>query len=331
MSSGDHGGPAAGVSRGLRSVAVAASLLSLFAVGCGDPGPSPEEWSKGKKFVEVDGVRLAYREVGEGDPIVFLHGNPTSSYLWRRIIPHVQHLGRCIAPDLVGMGDSQKLPDSGRGVYTYVTHQKYLYGLLDQLGVDEDVILVVHDWGSALGLRWAHMNEGKLKGIAFMESMLIPPDLDDSHREAKGFFKLLRSDDGEAAVLEDNVFIERFLLAEVGSRLTEADRAEYRRPFLEPGESRRPTLTWPRQIPLHGQPAVNDAMIRGYSGWLTETEVPKLFVRAMPGLIGNVEETLALVRTFPNMKTVEVPGRHYVQEVSPDEIGRALAAWIPGL
>ena len=274
---------------------------------------------------------MAYVEVGKGDPIVFLHGNPTSSYLWRRVIPHVQDLGRCIAPDLVGMGDSQKLPNSGPGVYTYVAHQQYLYGLLEKLRVDQKVILVVHDWGSALGFHWAHTNQDKVKGIVFMESMLTPPDLDDSDRKPGGFFGLIRSAGGEKAVLEDNAFITKFFFAEVGHYLTKEDKVEYMRPYQEPGESRRPTLTWPREIPLHGKPAVNDRMIRGYSGWLAKSDIPKLFIRAMPGLIGNMPGTLALVRTFPNQKTVRVFGGHYVQEVSGDAIGRCLRSWISSL
>lgn len=328
----DVRGDGAGISRRrLLATGVAAAAVALTGHGCAKPRLPVSEWSKRKKHADVDGIRMAYYEVGHGDPIVFLHGNPTSSYLWRKVIPHVQHLGRCIAPDLVGMGDSHKLPNSGRGVYTYVTHQKYLYGLLEQLGVDSDVTLVIHDWGSALGFRWAHINQDKVKGIAFMESMLIPPDLDDSDRKPKGFFKLIRSDGGEKAILEDNAFVENFLFADVGSHLTEEDRAEYLRPFQDAGESRRPTLTWPREIPLHGKPETNDEMIRGYSGWLAESEVPKLFIRAMPGLIGNVKTTLELVRTFPNLTTQEVPGGHYVQEVSGDAIGRALAAWVPTL
>jgi haloalkane dehalogenase len=291
--------------------------------------PAPvSEWSKRKKYKTVDGIRMAYYEVGEGDPILFLHGNPTSSYLWRKVIPHVQHLGRCIAPDMIGMGDSERLPDSGPGVYTYLAHRKYLFGLLEKLGVEANVTLVIHDWGSAMGFNWAQLNQDKVKGIAYMEALLNPPNRKDA--TPSKFFQVLRSERGDKAILEDNMFITMFL-QEVGLYLTEEDKAEYMRPFLEPGESRRPTLTWPREVPYGNDPAVNAEIISAYSAWLTESEVPKLFIQAVPGIIFSVPELRKFARSLPNQKIVQVYGGHFVQEISGDAIGRALLEWLPSL
>lgn len=313
--------------RGLITAGAAASAAAL--VGRVDATPEPATaWSKQKKYTDVDGVRMAYYEVGEGDPIVFLHGNPTSSYLWRKVVPHVQHLGRCIAPDLVGMGDSEKLPDSGPDVYTYVTHRKYLYRLLEKLGVEQNVTFVIHDWGSALGFNWAQLNPDKVKGIAYMEALLGPPGREEV--TPSKFFQVLRSERGDKAVLEDNMFITMFL-REVGLYLSEEDKAEYRRPYLEPGESRRPTLTWPRQVPFGGQPAETAEIIKSYTDWLSEGAVPKLFIQAVPGIIFSVDELRRFARGLPNQKIVQVYGGHFVQEISGDAIGRAVAEWIPSL
>ncbi len=296
--------------------------------GC-TPAPTTRDWSQQKRYASVDGVRMAWYEVGEGDPIVFLHGNPTSSYLWRKVIPHVQDLGRCIAPDMVGMGDSDKLPNSGPGVYTYLNHRKYLFGLLEQLGVTDNVVFVIHDWGSAMGFNWAWQNPDKVKGIAYMEALVRPPERAEAP-EPSPFFKVLRSERGEKVILQDNLFIKGFF-QEVGLYLSEADKAEYMRPFLEPGESRRPMLTWPREIPFGGEPAANEEVLRGYSSWLAESEVPKLFVQAEPGLIFSVEELREFARSLPNQKIVRVYGSHFIQEVSGDAIGRAVRDWIPSL
>ncbi len=317
--------------RGLITTSAAAAAVAMTGSVGAEQVPVPAAaWSKQKKFMSVDGIRMAYCEVGEGDPIVFLHGNPTSSYLWRNVIPHVQHLGRCIAPDMVGMGDSERLPNSGPGVYNYLTHRKYLYGLLEKLGVDNNVVLVIHDWGSAMGFNWAQLNPDKVKGIAYMESLLKPPGRDDSETTPSKFFRVMRSEKGEKAVLEDNMFMTMFL-REVGLYLTEEDKVEYMRPFLEPGESRRPTLTWPREVPFAGQPADTAEIIGSYSAWLAESEVPKLFIQANPGIIFSVKELRKFARSLPNQKTVQVYGGHFVQEVSGDAIGRAVADWIPKL
>lgn len=307
------------------SAAAAATLSSKTSAQVTPAAP----WSKQKKFATVDGIKMAYYEVGEGDPIVFLHGNPTSSYLWRKVIPHVQHLGRCIAPDLVGMGDSERLPNSGPGVYTYLAHRKYLYSLLEQLGVGENVIFVIHDWGSALGFNWAQVNPDRVKGIAYMEALVRPPGR-EADAEPTNFFRIMRSERGEKAVLEDNLFITMFL-GEVGLYLSEEDKAEYRRPYLEPGESRRPTLTWPREVPFGDDPAVNAEIMDSYSAWLAESDVPKLFIQAFPGVIFMVPGMRKFARGLPNQKIVKVYGGHFLQEVSGDAIGRAIRDWIPTL
>jgi len=318
-----------GLSR--RSFLAASATTALPLIGSAQAlGATTSTWSQQKKYREIDGVRMAYYEAGQGDPIVFLHGNPTSSYLWRKVIPHVQHLGRCIAPDMVGMGDSAKLPNSGPGVYTFINHRNYLYKLLEELRVEKNVLFVIHDWGSAMGFNWAYKNPDRVKGIAYMESLVRPPGRDTSDTEPSPFFKRLRSEKGEKLVLEDNLFITMFL-REVGLYLTEEDEAEYRRPYLEPGESRRPTLTWPREVPIGDDPAVNARIIDEYSAWLAETEIPKLLIKSDPGIIFRVKPILKFVGSLKNQKKVTVFGGHFVQEVSGDAIGRALAEWIPKL
>jgi haloalkane dehalogenase len=279
-----------------------------------------------KRYVEVHGRKMAYLEVGFGDPIVFLHGNPTSSYLWRNVIPHLEKEGRCIAPDLIGMGDSQKLDDSGSGSYRFDEHQRYLDGLLDSLAVDANVTLVIHDWGSALGFDWANRHRDSIKGIAYMEAIVRPVTWDDWPEGAVSLFQNLRSPAGETMVLEKNIFVENVLPASVIRDLTEAEKTEYRRPYLEAGESRRPTLTWPREIPLEGEPADVTEIVQSYADWLSESDVPKLFINADPGtiLIGAQRE---FCRAWPNQTEVTVTGTHFVQEDSPDEIGMAIAEW----
>ncbi len=283
-----------------------------------------------KKYAEVLGRRMAYVEVGAGDPIVFLHGNPTSSYLWRDVIPHLEPLGRCIAPDLVGMGDSDKLPDSGPGSYRFVEHRRYLDALLDQLGVHERVTLVVHDWGSALGFDWANRHRDAVRGIAYMEAIVRPVTWTEWPDSARGIFQAMRSPAGESMVLEKNVFVERILPASVMSPLDETTMAVYRAPFAEPGEGRRPTLTWPREIPFDGEPADVHDIVAAYAEWLPTSTVPKLFVDADPGVIltGAPRE---FARTWANQREVRVPGSHFVQEDSGKEIGEAVADWYRGL
>jgi haloalkane dehalogenase len=280
-----------------------------------------------KSRVGVGGRQMAYVEVGEGDPIVFLHGNPTSSYLWRNVIPHLEGAGRCIAPDLIGMGDSEKLDGSGPGSYRFVEHRRYLDGLLEKLGVDSNVTLVVHDWGSALGFDWACRHRDAVKAIAYMEAIVRPMSWDEWPEMIRPLFEGLRSDAGEEMVLDKNVFVDRILPGSVLRGLEDDEMSVYRRPYVEPGESRRPTLTWPREIPLDGEPADVVEIVQAYSEWLPESPFPKLFVNADPGaiLVGPQRD---FCRGFQNQKEVTVAGTHFIQEDSPDEIGRAIAAWL---
>jgi len=286
----------------------------------------PAEERYAKKTATVKGRTMAWVEVGEGAPIVFLHGNPTSSYLWRNVIPHLEDQGRCIAPDLIGMGDSEKLPDSGPDRYTFVEHRAHLDALLQALGVERDVTFVIHDWGSALGFDWANRHRDAVRGIAYMEAIVRPMTWAQWPEPARKLFQGFRSPAGESMVLEKNVFVENVLPGSVLRGLGEAEMAVYRRPFAEPGEGRRPTLTWPRQIPIEGEPADVVEIVESYGKWLASSDVPKLFVNAEPGaiLIGEQRE---FCRAWPSQQEVTVKGSHFVQEDSPDEIGRAVAEW----
>jgi len=280
-----------------------------------------------KKFATVHGKQMAYIEEGTGDPIVFLHGNPMSSYLWRNVMPHLAGKGRLIAPDLIGMGDSDKLDNSGPDSYTFVEHRKYLFALLEQLGVTDNVTLVIHDWGSGLGFHWAHTHPEAVKGIAFMEAIVETRDSWDQFPDrAREMFQALRSPAGEEMVLEKNLFVEALVPGSILRDLTEEEMNEYRRPFANAGEDRRPTLTWPRQIPIEGQPADVTEIVDAYLDWLGKTSVPKLFVNADPGVLitGAVRDR---VRSWPNITEVTVPGLHFIQEDAPDEIGVAVRDW----
>ena len=279
-----------------------------------------------KKTVTVKGKTMSYVEMGEGEPIIFQHGNPTSSYLWRNIMPHLADQGRCIAIDLIGMGDSDKLEDSGPDRYTLLEHRDYWEGALDALGVSNNVTLVIHDWGSALGFDWANRHRESVMGIAYMEGIVRPVSWDDWPEAARGVFQGFRSPAGEEMVLEKNVFVERVLPGSIIRDLTEDEMAVYRRPYINPGEDRRPTLTWPRQIPIEDEPAEVRELVQSYADWLSQSEVQKLFINAEPGaiLIGPQRE---FCRSWPNQKEVTVAGNHFLQEDSPDEIGQAIAEW----
>jgi len=279
-----------------------------------------------KTTIEVNGRKMAYVEAGSGDPIVFQHGNPTSSYLWRNIMPHLTDQGRCIAVDLIGMGDSDKLDQSGPDSYRYVEHREYLFAAWDALGIRDRVTLVIHDWGSALGFDWACQHPDSVLGIAYMEAIVRPLTWDDWPDAAQAVFQGFRSDAGEAMVLDKNIFVERVLPGSVLRELTDEEMSVYRRPYLEPGEDRRPTLTWPRQIPIEGEPADVHAIVSGYSQWLSESKLPKLFINAEPGaILGGSQRKFC--RSWKNQTEVTVAGNHFLQEDSPDEIGEAIAAW----
>src|SRR2546421_1508561 len=281
-----------------------------------------------KKTVDVHGSRMAYHERGSGAPVVFLHGNPTSSYLWRDVIGELERQGRLIAPDLIGMGDSAKLPDPGPDTYRFTTHRKYLAGFLDGvIGESEPIALVVHDWGSALGFDWANHHRDRVRGIAYMEGIVRPiASWDEWSASATPIFQGFRSDKGETMILERNMFIERVLPGSVLRQLSEAEMTEYRRPYLE-REHRWPTLTWPRQIPIAGEPADVVQVTADYSQWMTQNEIPKLFVNAEPGaiLVGAPRE---FCRSWKNQTEVTVPGSHFIQEDSGPAIGRAIADWM---
>ena len=282
-----------------------------------------------KQRRRVLGSEMAYVDVGQGDPFVLLHGNPTSSYLWRNVLPHLQPLGRCIAPDLIGMGDSDKLPNSGPGSYRFVEHRCHLDALLEALDVRERVTLVIHDWGSALGFDWANRHRDAVKGIAFMEAIVRPQGWDHwDVMNMRPFLEALRSDAGEKMVLEENFFIEKILPGAILRKFAPEEMAQYRRPFAEPGEGRRPTLTFPREIPIEGEPADVNAIVNAYAEWLAASDVPKLFIKAEPGALLGGGENLETVRAWPAQTEVTVAGVHFVQEDSPDEIGRAIADWM---
>jgi haloalkane dehalogenase len=293
--------------------------MSDAAISAVDPNP--------RKRVNVHGVEMAYVDAGSGDPIVLLHGNPTSSYLWRNIIPHLAGLGRCLAPDLVGMGDSGRTPD---GSYRFVDHARYLDGWFDALELKRNVTLVIHDWGSALGFHWAHRNQASVKAIAYMEAIVRPVTLAEWPEAARKVFMGMRSPAGEEMVLKNNVFIERILPGSVLRKLSDAEMTVYRKPYLEPGEARRPMLTWPRQIPIDGEPTNVTEIVSAYADWLKQSALPKLFVNAEPGaiLIGPQRE---FCRQWPNQREVTVRGSHFIQEDSPHEIGDAVAGWLRSL
>ncbi len=284
---------------------------------------------KKKSTARVLGLPMAYVESGKGDPIVLLHGNPTSSYLWRKVIPELSGLGRCIAPDLIGMGDSAK-SGSGPNSYRFKEHREYLEALLAILGVEENVTLVGHDWGGALLFDWGRRNPDAVKAVVFMETIVTPMSIDDWPEAARGIFESMRSEAGEEMILQKNIFVERILPASVLDPLSEETMKEYRRPYLSPGESRRPTLTWPREVPFDGQPPDVAEIIEKNEAWLRRPEVAKLFINADPGsiLTGRVRE---VARSFENQFEVTVRGSHFIQEDSGEEIGRYIASFLQDL
>lgn len=274
--------------------------------------------------VPVLDTEMAYIDAGTGDPIVFLHGNPTSSYLWRNVIPHLEGSGRCLAPDLIGMGSSGKAPQHS---YRFVDHTRYLDAWFDALTLQRNVTLVVHDWGSALGFYWAQRHPERIRSLVYMEALVRPLTWEGWPEQARSIFQAMRSPAGEEMILQKNVFVERILPASVIRRLSDEEMAAYRKPYLEPGESRRPTLTWPREIPVEGEPADVAQIVDGYARWLANSMVPKLFVNADPGsiLTGTQRE---FCRSWPNQEEVTVRGIHFVQEDSPAEIGEAIASFL---
>ena len=282
----------------------------------------------GKCFKSIKGKSIAYIDVGDGAPIVLLHGNPTSSYLWRNVIPHLEGIGRVIVPDLIGHGDSEKLPDSeGPERYSFEISYEYLAGLLDELNITEDVTLVIHDWGSALGFHWAKHHPEAVKGIAYMEAIVCPMTWDDWPESARGIFKGFRSDKGEDLILQRNMFVEAVLPSSVIRQMGEEEMNQYRKAFTKVAD-RQPTLNWPRQIPIDGEPPHMVDLVASYGEWMASNqELPKLFINAAPGSI-LTGKALKFCRTWPNQKEVTVAGTHFIQEDSPAEIGIAVAEWL---
>lgn len=289
-----------------------------------------ETMNYAKRFATVDGKRMAYVEVGNGDPIVLLHGNPTSSFLWRNVIPELEHSGRVIVPDLLGHGDSEKLPASeGPERYSFAAVYQYLQGLLAELAVERNVTLVIHDWGSALGFHWAMNHADAIRGVAYMEAIVCPLSWDDWPESARGIFMGFRSDKGEDLVLQRNMFVEAVLPSSVIRKLSDVEMAAYRAPFTTP-EDRQPTLNWPRQIPIDGQPAEMVALVETYGRFMQGSDIPKLFINADPGsiLVGKARD---FCRGWANQSEVTVPGLHFIQEDSPTEIGQAVATWLKSI
>ncbi len=279
-----------------------------------------------RKRVAVLDTELAYVDTGSGAPVVFLHGNPTSSYLWRNIIPHVEGGARCLAPDLVGMGQSGKATD---GSYRYTDHYRHLEAWFDAVLPEEKVILVIHDWGSGLGFNWANQHRDRVEGIVYMEAIVQSLTSWDSWPEsARKIFQGMRSEAGEEMILTKNLFIEAILPASVLRGLTDDEMQVYRAPYTEAGESRRPTLTWPREIPIEGEPADVVEIVGAYADWLASSDtLPKLFINAEPGTILTGPQR-DFCRTWPNQEEITVKGSHFIQEDSPNEIGEAVASFV---
>lgn len=285
------------------------------------------DWAAAKKKISIEGHDMTYVQRGQGRPIVFLHGNPTSSFLWRDVIPECEHLGRCIAPDLIGMGDSAKLPNPGPDTYTFQTHRRFLEGFLAAVGVDKNAIFVIHDWGSALGFDWANRHRDAVAGIAYMEGIVKPlADWSEFNPDAAPIFQGFRSEKGEELILDRNLFVDRVLPGSILRDLSAEEQAEYLRPFRN-RDDRWPTLTWPRQIPIGGEPADVTQIASDYAAWMAENDLPKLFINADPGaiLIGAPRN---FCRTWKNQQELTVKGSHFIQEDSGAEIGRAVAGWL---
>ena len=276
-----------------------------------------------KKYIQVKNKSMAYVDEGEGNTFLFLHGNPTSSFLWRNIAPHVEDIGRVVIPDLIGMGDSEKLDGVDNEGYTYHGQYGYLTELLENLDLGNNIHLIIHDWGSAMGFQFARENPERVKSITYMEAIVMPLTWEQWPDAATKIFQLFRSDAGEELVLEKNFFVERILLADSATGYTDEEKAEYIRPFFNEGEDRRPTLTWPRQIPLDGEPNEVVEEVRKNAEFHKDSEIPKLFINANPGSI-LVGEQREFARTWKNQTEITVNGNHFIQEDSSEEIGTAL-------
>jgi len=283
-----------------------------------------------KQYATVNNRQMAYHDVGTGDAVVMLHGNPTSSYLWRNIVPHLSGTHRVVVPDLIGMGDSDKLDDHGPGTYRFVDHREYLDALLDQLDLGTNITLVIHDWGSALGFDWANRHQDRVKAIAYMEAIVMPLTWDQWPDASIRIFQGMRSEAGEEMVMTRNLFVEAILPGSIERDLLPEEHDEYRRPFLSDPAHRRPTLTWPQEIPIEGEPADVVEIVQSYADWLSASDMPKLLINAEPGAILKGDQ-LAFCQSWPNTTEVTVTGNHFVQEDSPHEIGDAIVAWLAAM
>jgi haloalkane dehalogenase len=283
-----------------------------------------------KKYKDIKKSKMAFIDEGDGDTFLFLHGNPTSSFLWRNIAPHVEDIGRIVIPDLIGMGDSDKLEGVDNPDYKYHGQYSYLTALMDELDLGDNIHLIIHDWGSAMGFQFARENQERIKSITYMEAIVMPLTWDQWPDPATKIFGLFRSEAGEELVLEKNFFVERILLADSSTGYTEEEKSEYIRPFINPGEDRRPTLTWPRQIPLDGEPSEVVEEVRLNAEFHKESDIPKLFINADPGsiLIGDQRE---FARSWKNQTEITVSGNHFIQEDSSEEIGAALRNFVESL
>ena len=283
-----------------------------------------------KKYKDIKNSKMAFIDEGSGDTFLFLHGNPTSSFLWRNIAPHVEDIGRIVIPDLIGIGDSDKLEGVDNPGYKYHGQYSYLTALMDELDLGDNIHLIIHDWGSAMGFQFARENQDRIKSITYMEAIVMPLTWDQWPDPATKIFGLFRSEAGEELVLEKNFFVERILLADSSTGYTEEEKSEYIRPFINPGEDRRPTLTWPRQIPLDGEPSEVVEEVRLNAEFHKESDIPKLFINADPGsiLIGDQRE---FARSWKNQTEITVSGNHFIQEDSSEEIGAALRNFVENL
>ncbi len=282
-----------------------------------------------KKKITINNKVMSYIDEGEGDAIIFQHGNPTSSYLWRNIMPYLEGQGRLIACDLIGMGDSEKITNSGSKSYSYFEHREFLFELLEKLNIGKNVIFVIHDWGSVLGFDWCFQNQDRTQGIVYMEGIAKPVTWEEWPEGGKKVFQGFRSEAGESMVLDKNIFVERVLPSSIIRELSEEEMNEYRRPFLNAGEDRRPTLSWPRQIPIDGEPEDVTQVVQEYSSWLSQSKTPKLFINAEPGFFS--ENQREFCRSLPAQKEVTVKGLHFLQEDSPKEIGEAILDFVSQL
>lgn len=281
-----------------------------------------------RQFLTVNGKRMAYVELGGGEPVfLFLHGNPTSSYLWRNVMPEVAKTGRCVAPDLIGMGASDKLEHPGPDSYRFTTHRDFLWGFIEAaIGGDRPLVLVGHDWGSALGFDWANHHRDRVLGIVYMEAIVRPLSWSEWPEGSRRLFQGFRSAAGEELILDKNMFVERVLPGSILRTLEPAEMAEYRRPFTGSREDRWPTLAWPREIPIGGEPLAVVERVTGYAEWMAQNAIPKLFVNAEPGaiLVGPQRD---FCRRWGNQTEVTVRGSHFIQEDTGREIGEAIARW----